>query len=251
MVVIDSLNAYLQSMPGERHLLLQMHELLSYLNQRGIITLMVLGQHGLVGETRTDLDLSYLADAILLLRYFEADGEVRKAVSVVKTRTAAHERTIREFWFDETGVQVGEPLHGFRGLLTGTPAWTEAAVGPAALTGPAPARHKAVQPVLILAPRGRDAPVIERLLRAAGTATETCTDLAAVVRGLPGCSAVVVTEEALAGPDLPALLEAAAAQPPWSDLAFLVLATKQAGPRAAARTAVLDGLGNAVLLERP
>ena len=124
VVVIDSLNAYLQSMPGERHLLLQMHELLSYLNQRGIVTLMVLGQHGLVGNVRTDLDLSYLADAIVLLRYFEAEGEVRKAVSVVKTRTAAHERSIREFWVDDGGLHVGEPLQGFQGVLTGAPAWT-------------------------------------------------------------------------------------------------------------------------------
>ena len=129
VVVIDSLNAYLQSMPGEQHLILQMHELLSYLNQRGVITLMVLGQHGLIGETRTDLDLSYLADAVLLLRYFEGDGEVRKAVSVVKTRTAAHERTIREFWLDKGGVHVGEPLRGFRGVLSESPTWTEAAAG--------------------------------------------------------------------------------------------------------------------------
>ncbi len=136
VVVIDSLNAYLQSMPGERHLLLQMHELLSYLNQRGIITLMVLGQHGLIGEVRSDLDLSYLADAIMLLRYFEARGEVRKAVSVVKTRTAAHERTVCEFWFDADGVQVGEPLQGFRGILSGVPSWAEDAAGPTRLSGP-------------------------------------------------------------------------------------------------------------------
>ena len=108
-----------------------------------------------------------------------------------------------------------------------------------------------MQPVLILAPRGRDAPVIERLLRVTGIATEMCADLAAVVHGLPSCSSVVMTEESLAGPDLPALLDAVAAQPPWSDLAFLVLATKQPGTRAAVRTAVLDGLGNPVLLERP
>ncbi len=129
VVVIDSLNAYLQSMPGERHLLLQMHEVLSYLNQRGVITLMVLGQHGLVGETRTDLDLSYLADAIVLLRYFEVDGEVRKAISVMKTRTAAHERTINEFWFDRSGVQVGEPLRGFRGVFSGLPPSIDKAAG--------------------------------------------------------------------------------------------------------------------------
>ena len=137
VIVIDSLNAYLQSMPGERHLLLQMHELLSYLNQRGVVTLMVLGQHGLVGETRTDLDLSYLADCIVLLRYFEGDGEVRKAISVVKTRTAAHERTIREFWFDQSGLQVGEPLRGFRGVFSGTPTWTDKAAGLLHTAGPA------------------------------------------------------------------------------------------------------------------
>ncbi len=108
-----------------------------------------------------------------------------------------------------------------------------------------------MQPVLILAPRGRDAPVIERLLSAAGIAAEVCPDLGAVAHGLPRCSAAVVTEEALAGPDMPALMGAVAAQPPWSDLAFLVLATKQPGTRAAARTAILDRLGNPVLLERP
>ena len=137
VVVIDSLNAYLQSMPGERHLLLQMHELLGYLNQRGVLTLMVLGQHGLVGDARTDLDLSYLADSIVLLRYFEGDGEVRKAISVVKTRTAAHERTIREFWFDRSGLQVGEPLRGFRGVFSGTPTWTDDAADLLHMAGPA------------------------------------------------------------------------------------------------------------------
>src|SRR5206468_1867311 len=91
VVVIDSLNAYLQSMPGEKYLLLQMHELLSYLNQSGTITLMILGQHGLVGDVRSQIDLSYLADSVVLLRFFEVDGLVRKAISVVKTRTTAHE----------------------------------------------------------------------------------------------------------------------------------------------------------------
>jgi len=122
-VVIDSLNAYLQSMPGEKYLLLQMHELLTYLNQQGIITLMVLGQHGMAGQVAADVDLSHLADAIVLLRYFEADGEVRKAVSVVKVRTADHERTIREFSISPGGVQVGAPLKGFRGVLGAIPVW--------------------------------------------------------------------------------------------------------------------------------
>ncbi len=123
-VVIDSLNAYLQSMPGEKYLHLQMHELLTYLNQQGVITLMVLGQHGMLGPVAADVDLSYLADAIVLLRYFEADGEVRKAVSVVKTRTANHERTIREFTISPAGVEVGAPLKGFQGVLGGIPVWT-------------------------------------------------------------------------------------------------------------------------------
>ncbi len=111
-VVIDSLNAYMQSMPGAKYLLLQMHELLTYLNQQGIITLMILAQHGMVGQVTSVVDLSYLADSILLLRYFELDGEMRKAISVVKTRMANHERTIREFTIGTAGVTVGMPLKG-------------------------------------------------------------------------------------------------------------------------------------------
>ena len=124
VIVIDSLNAYLQSMPGESYLVLQMHELLTYLNQRGVITLMVMAQHGLVGEVRTEIDISYLADSIVLLRFFEAAGEVRKAVSVLKTRTALHERTIREFRLCGTGLEVGPPLTGLQGVMTGIPHWT-------------------------------------------------------------------------------------------------------------------------------
>lgn len=121
MVLVDSLNAYLQAMPEERHLTLQMHELLSFLAQRNVITLMVLGQHGLVGDVRSDVDLSYLADSVLLLRFFESDGEVHKAISTIKTRTTNHERTIREFAVDGQGLQVGEPLRQFSGVLTGVP----------------------------------------------------------------------------------------------------------------------------------
>lgn len=121
IIIVDSLNAYLQAMPEDRHLILQMHELLAYLGQQGIVTLMVLGQHGLVGDIRSDVDLSYLADSVLLLRFFEADGEVRKAISVVKTRTTDHERTIREFRVDADGLSIGPPLRAFRGILTGVP----------------------------------------------------------------------------------------------------------------------------------
>ncbi len=121
VVVIDSLNAYLQSMPSEKYLVLQMHELLSYLGAKGVVTLLILGQHGVMGDIRSDIDLSYLADTVLQLRYFEASGEVRQAISVIKTRTARHERTIREFQITDSGLEVGAALSEFHGVLTGVP----------------------------------------------------------------------------------------------------------------------------------
>ena len=121
VVVIDSLNAYLQSMPNEQFLVLQMHELLTYLGQLGIVSLLILGLHGVMGDIRSDVDLSYLADTVLQLRYFEAYGEVRQAISVIKTRTAKHERTIREFRIADSGIAFGEPLRDFQGVLTGVP----------------------------------------------------------------------------------------------------------------------------------
>lgn len=120
-IVIDSLNAYLRSMPSDKFLILQMHELLSYLSQQGVVTLMILGQHGITGELRTDVDISYLADTVMLLRFFEAGGEVHKSVAVVKSRTTDHERTIREFTITADGIRVGQPLTAFEGLLSGQP----------------------------------------------------------------------------------------------------------------------------------
>ena len=122
-VAIDSLNAYFHAMPDEQHLILQMHELLSYLNQLGVTTLLVLGQHGILGEVRADLDLSYLSDGILLFRFFESGGEVRTAISVVKSRISAHERTIRELKMSSNGLQVGEALADFEGVLSGLPTY--------------------------------------------------------------------------------------------------------------------------------
>jgi len=122
-IAIDSLNAYMQSMPGAKFLALQMHELLSYLNQQGIVTLLVLGQHGLIGEVRTDVDLSYLSDAIVLFRFFESQGALLKAVSVVKSRTSHHELSIREFRLGEHGVEIGPPLIDFQGVLAGIPSY--------------------------------------------------------------------------------------------------------------------------------
>lgn len=120
-IAIDSLNAYLQAMPGEQFLILQMHELLSYLNQQGVTTVMILGQHGLMAEARTDVDLSYLSDATVLLRFFETGGMVRRALAVIKSRTARHATSIHELQLGEGGVLIGAPLDGFEGVLTGIP----------------------------------------------------------------------------------------------------------------------------------
>jgi len=122
-IVIDSLNAYLQAMPGEHFLILQMHELLSYLNQQGVTTLMILGQHGLMAEARTDVDLSYLSDSTVLLRFFEAGGKVRRAISVIKSRTTEHATTIHELLLGQGGVVIGAALDGFEGILSGMPTY--------------------------------------------------------------------------------------------------------------------------------
>lgn len=124
IVIIDSLNGYLNSMPDEQFLVLQMHELLTYLSQLGVLTLLVLAQHGLVGPMETPLDISYLSDAVLMLRYFEYDGTVRRALSVVKKRSGQHEHTIREFRLTHGGVRLGPPLKGFTGVFSGTPVYT-------------------------------------------------------------------------------------------------------------------------------
>ena len=122
-VVIDSLNGFLQSMPGEQHLALHLHELLTYLNNRGVVTFMVLAQAGMIGSAmQSPVDVSYLADNILVLRYFEAHGEVRKAISMIKKRSGPHEHTIRELRLGPDCIHVGEPLTKFQGVLSGIPA---------------------------------------------------------------------------------------------------------------------------------
>jgi circadian clock protein KaiC len=122
-LVIDSLNAFLQAMPGEKYLLLQMHELLSYLNQQGVITMLILGQHGIIGDVRSELDLSYLSDGIVMFRYFEARGSMLKALSVAKSRTTPQETSIREFRLGPSGIEIGRPLEDFEGVLTGLPTY--------------------------------------------------------------------------------------------------------------------------------
>lgn len=124
VVIIDSLNGYLNAMPDERFLILQMHELLTYLAQQGVLTILVLAQHGLVGPMETPLDISYLSDAVLMLRYFEVGGTVRRALSVVKKRSGNHEHTIREFRLGSAGIALGPPLTQFSGIFSGNPRYT-------------------------------------------------------------------------------------------------------------------------------
>jgi circadian clock protein KaiC len=122
-VVIDSLNGYQASMPEENSLILHMHELLQYLNRRGAATFMTVAQHGLVGDMKAPVDVTYLADTVILLRYFEALGTVRRAMSIIKKRTGAHESTIREYRIDNRGLTIGGPLDGFQGVLRGVPVY--------------------------------------------------------------------------------------------------------------------------------
>ncbi len=124
LIIIDSLNGYLNAMAEEHLVLLQLHELLTYLGRKGVLTIMTIAQHGVIGDRmQAPIDVSYLADSVIMLRFFEASGEIRQAISVVKRRGGAHERTIREFRMGP-GLRVGLPLHNFRGVLSGTPAYT-------------------------------------------------------------------------------------------------------------------------------
>lgn len=127
LVVVDSLNGFIDSMPEERYVSMHLRELLTYLNHRGVATLTVLAQHGLLGgEPALRVDVSYLADNVVLFRYFEAVGEVRRAISVMKKRSGAHERTIREFGLSAQGIRVGEPIREFHGVLSGEPRYVGA-----------------------------------------------------------------------------------------------------------------------------
>jgi len=130
IVVIDSLNGYINAMPEEEFLTVQLHELLTYLGRQGVTTFMVVAQHGLMGsQMASPVDTSYLADSVVLLRYFEYAGKVKKAISVLKKRSGAHEESIREMHFDEKGVHLSEPLSRYRGIMTGVPVELPAAPG--------------------------------------------------------------------------------------------------------------------------
>jgi circadian clock protein KaiC len=121
MVVIDSLNGFVNAMPEEHFVIIQLHELLAYLGQLGVVTILINAQQGLIGQMQSSIDVSYLADTVILFRYFETRGEVRQAISVLKKRTGPHEHSIRELAIGKGGLHIGEPLRGFRGILTGVP----------------------------------------------------------------------------------------------------------------------------------
>jgi circadian clock protein KaiC len=124
LVIIDSLNGYMNAMPGEQYLTNQLHELSAYLNQQGVVTIFILAQHGLVGPSEAPVDLSYLADTVVSVRYFEAAGAVKQALAVIKKRSGRHEKTIREFHLESgRGLRIGPPLKQFQGILTGAPAF--------------------------------------------------------------------------------------------------------------------------------
>jgi circadian clock protein KaiC len=120
-VVVDSLNGYSAAMPNENYLVLHIHELLQYLNRQGATTFLTVAQHGLVGDMKAPVDVTYLADTVILLRYYEAIGRVKRAVSVIKKRTGWHEDTIREYRIGNRGLALGEPLDQFQGVLKGVP----------------------------------------------------------------------------------------------------------------------------------
>ena len=122
-VVIDSLNGYQAAMPEEQFLILHLHELLQYLNRRGVATFLTVAQHGMMGDMKQPIDVTYLADTVIMLRYFEAFGRVRRAISVIKKRTGSHEDTIRELQIDSRGMTVGPPLAEFQGVLRGVPTY--------------------------------------------------------------------------------------------------------------------------------
>jgi circadian clock protein KaiC len=124
LVVIDSMNGYINAMPEERFLTTHLHEMFAYLNQKGVTTIIVVAQHGFMigsGSRASDIDVSYLADTVLLFRYFEADAEIQQAISILKKRTGKHERSIRQLVIQEDGIKIGKPLSGFSGIMTGVP----------------------------------------------------------------------------------------------------------------------------------
>jgi circadian clock protein KaiC len=136
VVIIDSLNGYMNAMPEGRFLTTQLHELLAYLGSRGVATFIVVAQSGMMGQNMVaPVDTTYLADTVVLMRFFEHDGMVKKAISVLKRRTGQHEQSIRQIWFAHDGIHLSEPLDGLRGVLTGVPEERDTSIVPGTACG--------------------------------------------------------------------------------------------------------------------
>ena len=194
--MIDSLNGYQAAMPEEQALVLHMHELLQYLNRQGASTFLTVAQHGLVGDMKAPVDVTYLADTVILLRYFEARGRVRRAISVIKKRTSAHEDTIREYRIDSPRDHRRRAVDGFPGRAARRSRVGQR-LGKAAGDGREVIPHLSER-ALILAPQGRDALVASAMLAEAGLRSVSVADVAGLVGELrAGAGFAIVTEEAL------------------------------------------------------
>jgi hypothetical protein len=240
MVVIDSLNGYLNSMPEERFLLAQLHELFMFLRQKGVLAISVVAQHGLIGSMQTPIDLSYLADNVILLRFFEAEGRVRQAISVLKKRSGMHERTIRELRLEPGRVSVGEPLTQFHGVLTGNDICRFFR----------PLHRSDELMATVLCSRRPGAPTLScAMLGREGFAADACTSIehlcgrcrtrpGAADRGgaLAGCRSIAWPRSTLG---------------PWSDIPLIVLAGGEFTASSTRPLNVLRPLRNVMILERP
>ena len=177
-------------MPGEHALVLHMHELLQYLNRQGATTFLTVAQHGLVGDMKAPVDVTYLADTVVLLRFFEALGHVRRAISVMKKRTGAHEETIREYRIGKSGITLGEPLENFQGILQGVPMLI--GKGAALLKAEDLKRSTVSERALILAPGAAMRTIAAAMLHEAGVKAESCPSLPALLERLDAGAAVVI-----------------------------------------------------------
>ena len=252
-VVIDSLNGYQNAMPQEKFLILHMHELLQYLNRQGAATFFTVAQHGMVSDMMASVDVTYLADTVILLRYFEAIGQVRRAVSVLKKRTGRHENTIREFSIDQNGLKIGPPIDKFQGVLRGVPQYRRCPLPPDGRKTLSAVLNHLSERALIAAPQGRDAFVAARILREAGLVAEICGDLPMFLAELElGAGVAVLTDEAIRSADIKGLASWVGSQPPWSDFPFVLLTERGGGlERNPTAERQMEALGNVAFLERP